>query len=224
MTNMRTRYALCAVAASLVTASPVLMAAPQDYELSANFGATSNYIWRGMTQSNDTAAISGGVDYSRKTGVYAGIWTSSLDGGNYELDIYAGYNGKLENVDYDAGIIMYQYPVGSTATDVTEAYINANFKLFTVQGALTLDKENTSQDNDIYASISTKLELKKDVDLTLLFGLYEFDADAEEDYAHIQAKLSKGEYSFALDKNDKDTPNTAGDMRFSASWNHSFDL
>ena len=224
MMNMKKPCALCAVVVSLVTASPVLSAAPQDYELSANFGAASNYIWRGVTQSNDTAAVSGGMDYSRKTGVYAGVWSSSLDGGNYELDIYAGYNGKVADVDYDAGIIMYQYPVGSTATDFTEVYINANFNLFTVQAALTVDKDNTSQDNDLYASISTKLEVKKDVDLTLLFGIYEFDATGDEDYAHFQAKLSKGEYSFALDKNDKDTPDSASDMRFSVSWNHSFDL
>lgn len=222
--NMRKHGLICAAAVSMALASPVVSAATQDYLLTANFGAASNYIWRGVTQSNDSAAVSGGLDYSRKAGVYAGIWSSNLDGGNYELDLYVGYNGKASDVDYDAGIIMYQYPVGSNGTDFTEAYINANFKLFTVQAALTLDKSHTSQDNDIYASISTKLELKKELDLTLLFGIYEYDAPTTEDYAHIQAKLSKGEYSFALDKNDKDTPNTASDMRFSVSWNHSFDL
>ena len=37
---------------------------------SANIGATSNYIWRGMAQSQDKGAVLAGLDYSAENGVY----------------------------------------------------------------------------------------------------------------------------------------------------------
>jgi uncharacterized protein (TIGR02001 family) len=222
--TMRNPWIVSALASTLLAASTLLSAAPQEHQLSANFGVTSNYMWRGLTQSNDQAAASGGVDYQHKSGGYAGVWSSSLDGGNYELDLYGGYRGKVNDIAYDAGLIIYQYPVGSVSQDVTELYLNADFALFTAQIAFTIDKDNSTEDNDIYASIGTSVEVKKDVNLALLAGMYEFDAASSEDYFHFRAALSKGEYTFAIDKNDKDTPNSAGDMRFSASWTHAFDL
>lgn len=219
---MKNPWIVSALASSLLAASPLVSAAPQEHQLSANFGVASNYIWRGVTQNNDRVAASGGVDYAHKSGGYAGIWTSSLDGGNYELDLYGGYRGSFSDIDYDAGLIMYQYPVGSAAQDITEIYLNMDFTILTAQLAITVDKDGTSQDNDIYLGVGTSLEIKKDVNLELSAGMYEIDDASGEDYVHARAAISKGEYTFALDKNDKS--GDAGDMRFSVAWTHAFDL
>lgn len=199
-------------------------AAPVDYQITANFGVTSNYIFRGVSRSNNAAAVSGGVDYSHKKGGYAGLWSSSMAGDDYELDFYGGYNGKLNEFKYDAGLIYYNYPGGVSYQDTLEAYLNMDFSVLTLQAALTLDKQGTSQTTDIYLSAATELELKKDLALTLLLGTYQFDDPAYESYVHIKAAISKGEFSFALEKNDKSRPNTAGDIRFAASWTRAFDL
>ncbi len=193
--------------------------------LTANFGVTSNYIWRGVTQSNDNVAASAGIDYKHKSGAYAGLWSSSIDGGgNYELDLYGGYGGTISNIDYDVGLIFYTYPGKVNNADFTELYANADFDYFTLQVAFTIDKDSTTQDSDLYAAIGTELELKKDLDLGLTLGIYEFDDPAFEDYMHIQAALKKGEFTFALDKNDLSNPNGIDDLRLSASWTRSFDL
>lgn len=193
--------------------------------VTANFGVTSNYIWRGVTQSNDNVAASAGVDYNHESGAYAGLWSSSIDGGgNYELDLYGGYGGTLSNVDYDIGLIFYTYPGAVNNADFTELYANVDFDYFTVQTAFTIDKDSTTQDSDLYVAIGTELELKKDLDLGLTLGVYEFDDPAFEDYMHIQAALKKGEFVFALDKNDRSQPNGSDDLRLSASWTRSFDL
>ncbi|NOZ36993.1 MAG: hypothetical protein GXP11_02795 [Gammaproteobacteria bacterium] len=211
------------VVTSSLLASPSY-AAQDDYQLSANFGVTSNYIWRGVSRSNNMAAASGGVDYNNKKGAYAGVWSSSMAGDDYELDFYGGYSGKTKSTKYDAGLIMYNYPGGSNYQDTTEAYLNMDFSVMTLQAALTLSKQGTSQPNDIYLSAATELELKKDLSLTLLVGTYQFDDPAYESYFHVRAAISKGEFSFALDKNNKSRPGNAGDIHFAASWSRAFDL
>ncbi len=222
---MRYRHILFAglLAGSLAAAGPS-RAAPEEHQFTANFGVTSNYIFRGVSRSNNGAAASGGIDYSHRKGGYAGVWSSSMAGDDYELDLYGGYNGELKELKYDAGLIMYRYPGGSSYADSIEAYLNMDFSLLTVQAALTLDKQGTSQANDFYLSAATELELKKDLALTLLVGTWQFDDPRYEDYFHVKAALSKGEFSFALEMNDKSLPRDASDVRFAASWNRAFDL
>ena len=45
-------------------------------EIESNFALSNDYIWRGMTQSDEGFAYSGGVDVSGDNGAYVGIWGS----------------------------------------------------------------------------------------------------------------------------------------------------
>ncbi len=69
-------------------------------ELSANAAIASNYIWRGITQTNDQAAGQGGIDWGNDSGLYVGTWVSNVAFGNtcrsggYEMDVYAGFGGE----------------------------------------------------------------------------------------------------------------------------------
>ncbi len=96
------------------------LSAPVLAEVSMNIGATSNYIWRGVSQTDDAAAISGGLDWSGATGLYAGTWVSNVDFGPdtspYELDLYGGYAGEVGDFGYDVGLIYYTYDRTMTRT------------------------------------------------------------------------------------------------------------
>ena len=73
-----------------------LISLPSYAAVSANVSFASDYIWRGMTQS-DGPAIQGGFDYEADGGFYAGIWGSNVnfnDGAGSELDYYFGYAFK----------------------------------------------------------------------------------------------------------------------------------
>ena len=87
-----------AVAAALT--SGVAMA-----ELTGNAAITNNYIWRGVTQTNDQAAGQGGLDYSFGPGFYVGTWLSNVDfsglGDGTEVDLYAGWGGETGGFGYD---------------------------------------------------------------------------------------------------------------------------
>ena len=199
-----------------------MMAAPVAAELNANIGVTSNYVWRGATQTDDASAVSGGVDFSHKDGLYAGTWVSNTTTSQYEHDIYGGYSFKTGPVDLDVGFIQYLYPVGSNGGDFSEAYVNASYKQFGGGLALTLSKDGTGDDNDIYIYASADFEVKKGVTVNLLIGDYSFDDATLEDYTHFHASLHKDDFSIAWDKSDRNGDN--GDPRVSVSWSKSFDL
>lgn len=199
-----------------------IIATPAVAELNANIGVTSNYIWRGATQTSDASAVSGGVDFAHKDGFYAGTWVSNTTTNQYEHDIYGGYGFKTGPVDLDVGYIQYLYPVGNANSDFSEVYVNATYKQFGGGLALTLSKDGTGDDNDIYIYASADFEVKKGVTVNLLVGDYDFDAAGSTDYTHFHASLHKDDFSIAWDKNDQS--GAAGDPRVSVSWSKSFDL
>ena len=125
-------------------------------ELSANAGIFSNYIWRGITQSNDSAAGQGGIDYGHSSGLYAGTWVSNTDfSGNtdtgylndtgYEMDVYAGFGGEAGSLGYDLGVITYQYPVGPKF-NFTEVYLSGTMSIVTIGVNYTVD---SASGNDV---------------------------------------------------------------------------
>jgi uncharacterized protein (TIGR02001 family) len=100
------------------TGSAFAQAAPAEPEstLSFNAGAVNEYRYRGISQSRFDAALQGGADYADKSGVYVGIWGSSIkwikdSGGksNAEVDYYGGYKFSVGEVAYDIGFLHYEY-------------------------------------------------------------------------------------------------------------------
>lgn len=78
-------------------------------EVSANVSLTSDYVFRGVSLSDNSPAIQGGFDWSSDV-FYAGVWGSSLTEG-VETDIYAGYTPDLGGpMSLDVGVIGYFYP------------------------------------------------------------------------------------------------------------------
>ncbi len=81
---------------------------------SANVTLTTNYMYRGVTQTSDGPAIQGGFDYEHGP-FYVGTWASSLDfddgsGSGIEIDYYAGWAPSMNGVDLDFGVLYYTYP------------------------------------------------------------------------------------------------------------------
>ena len=208
-------------------------------ELSANAGVFSNYIWRGVSQTGDAAAGQGGIDWGHDSGAYAGVWTSTIAGGQ-EVDLYAGYGGEAGGLGYDLGIITYQYPI-TPNINFTELYVSGTMSVVTVGLAYTVDAASGNKDSmfdqgDLYVSGSFDFPVGKS-DLSLYAGSYMFNADGtgagkagEIDYSHFGASLSKDGFTFALDKNDIDSSHavlgsaTADKLRATVSYSVDFEL
>ena len=86
---------------------------PPPPALTANASFTTNYIFRGITQSANRPAVQGGLDYTLgDSGFAVGTWVSSIDFGDhtpFEWDLYANYNFNLGPVALSVGVIGYVY-------------------------------------------------------------------------------------------------------------------
>jgi len=108
MKNKFSRASLLAIA--LVSAAGT--AAAQG-DLSANVAVTNDYVWRGISQTDNGFAVQGGLDYTNG-GFYVGTWASNVDFGSdadIEVDLYGGFRGAItEALSFDVGVIGYIYP------------------------------------------------------------------------------------------------------------------
>ncbi len=109
------------MAAAAVAALAIAGSASAEGKFSYNIGATSDYVFRGLSQTNGGAAVQGGVDYANGL-FYAGTWASNVDKSfgpkGYELDLYAGIKPTYEKFAFDLGVISYQY--GTKGYNTTE--------------------------------------------------------------------------------------------------------
>jgi uncharacterized protein (TIGR02001 family) len=122
---MATLYKLSTAALIAASASTVAIAAdePAKFTYSFNIGATTDYVFRGVSQNKDKPAIQGGIDLGYGI-AYFGLWASNIDFGNNfnaagavasqqvnaELDIYGGIKPVVGPATFDLGVIYYAYP------------------------------------------------------------------------------------------------------------------
>ena len=143
-------------------------------EISANLAITSNYVWRGMTQTANSPAVQGGIDLGYK-GFYLGAWGSNVEFGpsnnNLEADIYAGYASEIAGIGYDIGFIQYAYPNESTLWNFEEAYIglSKDFGTFGVNGKYSFGLDDAPDYWDLGASVA----LPMDSTLAATYGDYD---------------------------------------------------
>ena len=125
-------------AAMLATSSAALA------EISANVTLASDYVFRGISQTDNQIAIQGGFDYAWDNGFYVGTWASNVDpdffnGAGHdpqtEVDLYAGYSSEVkafgQDFGYDVGYLRYEYP-GFGRADTNEYHVSGSYKWFTL--------------------------------------------------------------------------------------------
>ena len=104
-------------------------APPPPVTVSGSVAIVSDYRFRGVSQSDEEAAIQGGLTVSHESGLYVGTWASNLagwgtfGGANMELDLIGGFKKPIGNGGtIDVGVTWYMYPGGASNTDFAEPY------------------------------------------------------------------------------------------------------
>jgi len=114
-------------------------------DISGTITLTSDYDFRGFSQSATDVAIQGSIDYAHDSGFYASAWGSSLDFGedidaDIEMDYIAGFSREFgdSGVAWDVGYIAYTYP-GFSSINYSEFYGGLNIKSFNVKASYSDD-------------------------------------------------------------------------------------
>lgn len=122
----------------------LLAATSAQAQLTSNVGVTSDYRFRGMSQTQNGLALQGGVDYAHKSGIYAGNWNSTVsnrvygDSTGLEMDFYAGYKTQLvPGLKLDLGSYNYVYSQAANKfgsnSNTNEVYVGLESGLISVR-------------------------------------------------------------------------------------------
>lgn len=104
---------------ALLTLTGAALAEGREFSWSVNAAGTSDYVFRGISQTNEDPAFQAGIDASYGI-FYIGAWGSTVDsdfvgGSSAEIDFYAGIKPVLGPATFDLGVLYYWYPGSSSA-------------------------------------------------------------------------------------------------------------
>jgi uncharacterized protein (TIGR02001 family) len=120
-------------------------------EVSAELTMATDYVWRGVSQTDGKPALQLGAEYSHPSGFFAGVWGSNVDfdedvddPARVEIDLYAGWRGETAwGLGWEAKLLRYLYP------DTTVSYDYAEITLAVSYG---IARAEVAYSNDAFAS------------------------------------------------------------------------
>lgn len=183
-------------------------AADSPHSLSANVGLTSDYIFRGISQTGGDPAIQGGVDYAHSSGFYLGTWGSNVgwiedfqgyESGNLEIDLYGGFRSSIGKTDftYDLGAIRYFYPgkrAGAVDADTTELYAALGWKWLAAKYSYSISDETfgfADSQGSGYLDISANVPIgETGLTAGAHWGTFSFENNGQADYDDWKVSLA----------------------------------
>jgi uncharacterized protein (TIGR02001 family) len=199
--------------------------AESPHEFSANVALSTDYMYRGGSQTGEQPAISGGFDYGYTTGgfadVYGGVWASNVDfasvglpSANVEMDFYGGITGEFSNgISWDLGGLYYYY---TSVSDADEAALGGELDFVEAYGSLGYTFDGTYEPtlgvffawspdyfgeigDSYYVAVDAGLSLPYGIGLNFQYGNQMFDASGVTDYSHYSIGANKDVSIFNFD-------------------------
>ena len=213
MKTYLTLSAIALAAAATLSSGTVLAqaAAPApEFTVTGNFGITSDYRFRGLSQNNLDPAVQGGFDIAHSSGLYIGTWGSNVSQwaaspkGNLELDLYGGYKTTVGDVGMDIGLIAYKYPssVQSYGSNTEEAYVGLSYGPAVFKTSYTIGKNyfaSTNPGMDASGTMYYDLTLSQEIAPKLVASIHAGYTDYKEDAkATTAGKFSYADYNVGL--------------------------
>jgi len=144
------KLALCAATASLAMGGTALA----EESFGFNVGVASDYVFRGVSQTDEGPQLFAGWDYSNGI-FYAGGWASNVDfgdGTDIEVDAYLGVKPVWGDVTFDFGAIYYGYVNAPGGADWNQLELKAAFAIpagpFTLGAGAYWSPDYTGVDTD----------------------------------------------------------------------------
>ncbi len=180
-------------------------------ETSFTAGLYSDYVFRGISQTDEDPTLQASIDFASEHGWYGGIWASDVDygeSGDYEVDFLGGYAGTTEHgMGYDIQAVYYTYPSSDNTDNYPELILSLDYRFLNAVLAYTPDNFGLDE-SALYYQIGAEFELGNDVLMHLSAGLSDFDkadrqffASAPDSYSNWNIGISKSwnGFDFTLD-------------------------
>lgn len=184
-------------------------------DLTGNTTFTSNYIYRGLDQSNRSPAVQGGFDWSHGSGLYTAVWASSVARGNegsIEVDASIGYATEWQKygVGLDFGFIHYRFP--HISAEDNEIYgvvsykgfsaslwyeLNENTEKMLVAGQLEEVATESNANTFIYGRLAYEISVGPEIGISVAVGQQTLDADFDRTGAELDDIV---DWSFGVSK------------------------
>jgi len=181
--------------------------ATPEHSFTGNVAVTSDYYFRGVSQTNGKPALQGGFDYEHSSGFYVGNWNSNVSatdffpGASLEMDLYGGYKFEVApDFNLDVGVLRYYYP-GVTTTpsaNTTEAYIAASYKWFSAKYSRTLTNLFAYEDSkgSEYLDLGASFEIAEKTNLNLHVGHQKVKNTSDDNYTDYLVGVER-DFGFA---------------------------
>lgn len=190
-TGRRTPALRAAAALSLALAL-VITAPAYAATVGGSAALTTDYVWRGTTQTQGDPAVQAGFKASADNGLYGAVWGSNVEfapetRASSELDVTLGWSGNVaEDWALDVNLTHYRYPSTTVDLNWTEAIGTLTWKQ-NYWAQLGYSTEALATDEaGIYAQVGAKLPLNEQVRLEAAAGYYWLDDAYDDSYAHAQ--------------------------------------
>ena len=133
-------FKLAALTLTLAATASVAQAADiitiPDVTVSGSAAVTTDYMFRGVSQTGNDAAVQASMTFGHKSGAYASVWGSSVNGAinqdGSEIDVALGYVTPLAltatlQPKLDVGVMRYVYSGSGADVDFNEIYAKTTF-------------------------------------------------------------------------------------------------
>lgn len=184
-------------------------AADSPHALTATLTGTTNYLFRGISQTDNGPAVQGSFDYEYKPySLYAGIWGSNVSsagygGANMELDLYAGWRPTWDEFGLNLGVITYRYPTTNNSNNNTVDFqLGLSYDFGVAKPSFTTHYSDDCYGNGAawYYDLTVAVPLPMDFSLKGHYGWNQFSGGSGlQDYQDWSIGISRPFYGLNLD-------------------------
>jgi len=171
-------------------------------KFTSSFDLTSNYVFRGVSQTTNLPAVQGGFTYTFNNGIYLNLWGSNVrfvgvgSNATVEFDYIAGITGTIKDLSYNLYYDQYSYPKG-TMLNYGETILILNYSIFQGTFAYSLNEYDVHKPGN-YVELGVNLPIPpkcffhvEDINLYAGVGHFNLPKKAGHSYVDYLVTLSK---------------------------------
>ncbi len=181
---------------TFVFITPIVASAEGYGTVSANIALTTDYYFRGISQTGNDGAIQGGFDWAHDSGLYAGVWASNVDFGetHLEVDTYIGFANTLDSIGVDYKVEFLRYNYNDANYETNEVSVGLRYRYFSGSYSYS-DDWYDSDESANYFKLGFNYELPLNHTFSLSVGKSFGDAydknkvGADRDFDYVDYKI-----------------------------------